>query len=202
MGSGKGYLTFAAYDYFKNILGLDVEVTGIDTKSELVGLCNDIARSCEFSGLKFVNGWIGDYALEDVDILIALHACNTATDDALYKGISAKASLIVAAPCCHQEIRPQIQSPDMFKGILRHGVMLERTAETITDGLRALLLEKSGYSTKLFEFIATEHTPKNNMLVGTKLQKPVNLQEISRQIEEIKKFYGISEHRLEKLLNS
>lgn len=202
MGSGKGYLTFATYDYFKNILGLDIEVIGVDTKSELVGLCNDIAKSCDFNGLKFVNGWIGEYQPDDVDILIALHACNTATDEAIYKGISARASLIVVAPCCHQEIRPQIQSPEMFKGILRHGVMLERTAETITDGLRSLLLEKSGYSTKLFEFIATEHTPKNNMLVGTKLEKESDSESVSKQIIEIKEFYGIKEQRLENLLNS
>ncbi len=136
----------------------------------LSGLCNDIAKTCEFNDLEFVNGWIGDYDLQDADILIALHACNTATDDAIFKGISAEADLIVVAPCCHQEIRPQIVSPEMFSGILRHGVMMERTAETITDGLRSLLLEKSGYSTKLFEFIATEHTPKNNMLVGTRLE--------------------------------
>ena len=200
MGCGKGYLTFATYDYFKNILGLNVKVTGVDTKSQLVGLCNDIAKTCEFNDLEFVNGWIGDYDLQETDILIALHACNTATDDAIYKGIKANADLIVVAPCCHQEIRPQIQSPEMFSGILRHGIMLERTAETITDGLRSLLLEKSGYSTKLFEFIATEHTPKNNMLVGTRLENKGEVAEVTRQITEIKEFYGIKEQRLECLL--
>lgn len=200
MGCGKGYLTFATYDYFKNILGLKVKVTGVDTKSQLVGLCNDIAKTCEFNDLEFVNGWIGDYDLQETDILIALHACNTATDDAIYKGIKANADLIVVAPCCHQEIRPQIQSPEMFSGILRHGIMLERTAETITDGLRSLLLEKSGYSTKLFEFIATEHTPKNNMLVGTRLENKGEVAEVTRQITEIKEFYGIKEQRLENLL--
>lgn len=202
MGCGKGYLTFATYDYFKNILGLEVKVTGVDTKSELIGLCNDIAKTCEFNGLQFVNGWIGDYDLQSTDILIALHACNTATDDAIYKGIKANADLIVVAPCCHQEIRPQIKSPEMLSGILRHGVMMERMAETITDGLRSLLLEKSGYSTKLFEFIATEHTPKNNMLVGTKLEKKSTTDEAAAQIAEIKDFYGIKEQRLETLLNS
>lgn len=202
MGSGKGYLTFATYDYFKNILGLDVKVIGIDTKSELIGLCNDIAKTCEFNNLQFVNGWIGDYDLQDADILLALHACNTATDDAIFKGIKANADLIVVAPCCHQEIRPQIQSPEMFSGILRHGIMLERMAETITDGLRSLLLEKSGYSTKLFEFIATEHTPKNNMLVGTKLKNKSDSSKVETQIAEIKSFYGIKEQRLESLINS
>ena len=186
----------------KNILGLDVKVIGIDTKAELVGLCNDIAKTCEFNGLQFVNGWIGDYNLENTDVLIALHACNTATDDAIFKGIRAAADLIVVAPCCHQEIRPQIKSPDFLEGVLRHGVMLERTAETITDGLRSLLLEKSGYATKLFEFIATEHTPKNNMLVGTRLKEKADSTGIELQIAKIKDFYGIKEQRLESLLDS
>lgn len=202
MGSGKGYLTFAAYDFFKNIRGLDVKITGIDTKQELVGLCNDIAKASEFEDLKFVTGWIGDYELQNVDILIALHACNTATDDAIFKGIKAEADLIVVAPCCHQEIRPQIKPPEMFRNVFKHGIMLEREAESITDGLRALLLEKSGYSTKLFEFISTEHTPKNNMIVGTKQSKTSDTEKISEQINSIKDFYGIREQRLENLLRN
>jgi SAM-dependent methyltransferase len=202
MGSGKGYLTFATYDFFKNIRGLDVKVTGIDTKKELVGLCNDIAQAAEFENLKFVTGWIGDFDVKDVDILIALHACNTATDDAIFKGIKAEADLIVVAPCCHQEIRPQITPPEMLKNILKHGIMLEREAESITDGLRALLLEKSGYQTKLFEFIATEHTPKNNMIVGTKQKKRADAAKFDEQVRAIKDFYGIKKQRLENLLQN
>jgi len=201
MGSGKGYLTFAAYDYFKNTRGLDVKITGVDTKSELVSIDNDIAKASEFENLKFVQGWIGDYDLQNVDILIALHACNTATDDAIFKGIKAEADLIVVAPCCHQEIRPQMKAPEFLGGIFRHGVMLEREAETLTDGLRALLLEKSGYTTKLFEFISTEHTPKNNMIVGTRTTKNVDSEKVAEQIKSIKDFYGIKEQRLESLLS-
>ncbi|HSK72486.1 MAG TPA: SAM-dependent methyltransferase [Pyrinomonadaceae bacterium] len=202
MGSGKGYLTFATYDYFKNIREIDVQVTGVDTKEELVRLCSDIARASEFENLQFVHGYIGDYDLQDVDILIALHACNTATDDAIFQGIQANADLIVVAPCCHQEIRPQIKPPEMFRNILKHGIMLEREAESITDGLRALLLERSGYSAKLFEFISTEHTPKNNMLVGTKAAENVDAEELERQIRSIKEFYGIEKQRLESLLSA
>ncbi len=202
MGSGKGYLTFATYDYFKNTGKIDVEVVGVDTKEQLVRLGNDIAKTCDFTGLKFVHGYIGDYDLENVDVLIALHACNTATDDAIFKGIQANANLIVCAPCCHQEIRPQVKSPEMFKNILKHGIMLEREAETLTDGLRALLLEKSGYSTKLFEFISTEHTPKNNMIVGTKHQRKTDVEKFDEQIQSIKDFYGIKEQKLENLLRS
>jgi len=200
MGSGKGYLTFAAFDYFTNVRGVKVKVTGVDTKPDLVDLCNGVAKASAFDGLEFVVGSIADHEVGDVDILIALHACNTATDDAIFKGITAKADLIVAAPCCHQEIRPQIKPPEMLRDILKHGVMLERTAETLTDGLRSLLLERSGYSTKLFEFVSTEHTPKNNMLVGTRLAKTVDTTAFERQINEIKHLYGIREQRLEKLL--
>lgn len=202
MGAGKGYLTFATYDYFKNVRGINASITGVDTKSELVGLCNDIAKASEFENLKFVHGWIGDYDLKDVDILIALHACNTATDDAIFKGIQAKASLIVCAPCCHQEIRPQIKPPALLKDVLKHGVILEREAESLTDGLRGLLLEKSGYATKIFEFIPTEHTPKNNMIVGTRHNREIQTDRFESEIREIKDFYGIREQRLEKLLNS
>jgi SAM-dependent methyltransferase len=201
MGSGKGYLTFAAYDYFKNIRGIDAQVTGVDTKQNLVDLCNDIARAAEFDGLQFVHGSIGDFELNDVDVLIALHACNTATDDAIFRGIKAEADLIVVAPCCHQEIRPQIRPPEMLKNVLKHGIMLEREAESITDGLRALLLEKSGYETKLFEFVSTEHTPKNNMIVGTKQKQIKDAEKLDEQINSIKNFYGIREQRLESLIN-
>ena len=202
MGSGKGYLTFAAYDHFKNTRGIDVSITGVEARNELVELCNPIAQASEFDNLKFVTGTIDSYQVGDVDILIALHACNTATDDAIYQGIKAGADLIVVAPCCHQEIRPQITPPAMLKDVLKHGVMLERVAETITDALRALLLEREGYAVKMLEFVPIEHTPKNNMLVGTRLAEPRNTAEISREIEDIKHFYGITEHHLEKLLNS
>ena len=199
MGSGKGYLTFAVYDYFKNTVGIDVTVTGVEARQELVDLCNKIAKESNFGGLRFARGTIADFDLPQTDIMIALHACDTATDDALYKGISAGAAMIIAAPCCHKELRPQIKPPEMLSGILKHGVMLERTAETITDGLRSLLLERSGYSTKLFEFVPVEHTPKNNMLAavrGTKLPNAA----IDRQIHEIKRSFGIKYQKLESLL--
>ena len=202
MGSGKGYLTFAAYDYFRNIRGLDVSVTGVDTKAELVSFCNEIARSSEFEGLSFVPGSIDAFELRNVDILIALHACNTATDDAIYKGVREGAELIIAAPCCHQELRPQIKPPEILRDILKHGTLLERTAETLTDGLRSLLLERSGYSTKIFEFVSVDHTPKNNMIVATRLGKPPEPSRFDHQITAIKEFFGIREQRLEVLLSN
>ncbi len=216
MGSGKGYLTFAAYDYFARKLGTrtsmsapagnpppckSFRITGVESRRELVEFCNQTATAGGFDGLKFVHGTIADHDPPgDVDILIALHACDTATDDALYKGILANAEIIIAAPCCHKEIRPQIKHPKMLAGILKHGIMLERTAETITDGLRSLLLERSGYATKIFEFVPTEHTPKNNMLVGTRLAKPKDASKLDADIRALIDFYGIREQRLERLL--
>jgi hypothetical protein len=200
MGSGKGYLTFATYDYFNNVRGIKTRVQGVDARDELVTLCNDIARASEFDELKFQKGFIRDYNLHDVDILIALHACNTATDEAIYKGITAGASIIICAPCCHQEVRPQIVAPDVLQGVLKYGVLLEREAETATDGLRALLLEQNGYSTRVFEFVSTEHTQKNTMIVGVKHENEKDRDAIGKQIEELKAFYGIKEQRLEALL--
>ena len=200
MGSGKGYLTFATYDYFNNLRGIKTQVEGIDARDELVSLCNDIASAAEFDGLRFKKGFIRDYELRDVDIMIALHACNTATDEAIYKGITSNASIIICAPCCHQEVRPQIVLPAVLRGVLKYGILLEREAETATDGLRALLLEQNGYATKVFEFISTEHTQKNTMIVGTRNPHKENIEIITKQINELKEFYGIKEQHLERLL--
>ncbi len=201
MGSGKGYLTFAAYDYFANVRQLKLEMIGIDTKTELVELCNQVALASGFEGLRFVEGTIGDFEVDRADILIALHACDTATDDALFKGITANAEIIVAAPCCHKEMRRQITPPGVLKKVLKHGTLLEREAETVTDGLRAMLLEEQGYSTKVFEFVPTQHTPKNTMIVAVR-ERPdrTRSEQIRAEIEELKRFYGVKEQRLENLL--
>lgn len=199
MGSGKGYLTFAAYDHFANTLGKKVTMTGIDTRTDLVEKCSGIAEAGGYEGLSFIASSIAETNVETADILIALHACDTATDDALFKGIQADAEIIVAAPCCHREIRKQLTSPDTLKGILKHPVLLERTAESLTDGLRALLLESAGYSTKMFEFVPTEHTPKNNMLVAVKSAARAN-QTAAAEAETIMSTFGITDQRLAKLL--
>jgi SAM-dependent methyltransferase len=201
MGSGKGYLTFAAYDFFTNIRGLNVEMIGVDTKQELVQLCNQVAAAAGFSGLQFVHGEIETFGVTQADVLIALHACDTATDDALFKGISAAAEIIVAAPCCHKEIRKQIKPPAALRNVLKHGTLAEREAELLTDGLRAMLLEQNGYSTKVFEFVPTQHTPKNTMIVAVRKDSgSPPLPRISAEIEELKGLYGIREQRLENLL--
>ncbi|MDT5294583.1 MAG: hypothetical protein QOJ76_1463 [Acidobacteriota bacterium] len=202
MGAGKGYLTFAVYDYFNNVLGLRADVAGVEARPELVALCNDIARRAGFDRLSFRPGFIQDLDLPRTDLLIALHACDTATDDAIHKGIDAGASVIVTAPCCHKEVRPQIQTPRDLRSVLRHGHLLEREAESVTDSLRALLLEHAGYRVKVFEFISTEHTRKNTMIAALRRDDDTaaDRETALREYHALKEFYGIREQRLERLL--
>lgn len=204
MGAGKGYLTFALYDYLTHKLGVTAEVTGVEYRADLVDLCNKIAEQCGYKGLKFIEGTIADVRLRDINVLIALHACDTATDDAIAKGIAAGAELIVVAPCCHKQIRREIEAhkaSNPLDVLLRHGTFLERQAEMVTDGLRALLLEYEGYSTKVFEFISDAHTPKNVMIVASRNPKAKRHDAaILAKIKETKAFFGIGQHHLEKNL--
>jgi SAM-dependent methyltransferase len=202
VGSGKGYLTFAVYDYLSSTAGVHAEVTGVEARPQLVELCNEVARRAGFDRLRFKTGLVQDVEVERADVLIALHACDTATDDAIYKGVAAGASLIITAPCCHKELRPQMQSPAALRGLLRHGILLEREAEALTDSLRALLLESAGYAVKVFEFVSTEHTRKNTMIAATRLASDaeVERERALREYRELKEFYRIREQRLERLL--
>ena len=195
-GSGKGYLTFALYDHLFNNLKMTPSVSGFELRENLTRFCNDLAQKQHFSQLKFIAQDINDYQTERLDMLIALHACDTATDVAIAKGIKAQAKIIVIAPCCHKQIRKQLNVSNEMQPILKHGIMEERQAELLTDGIRALLMEAHGYKTKVFEFISTEHTPKNVMIVGIKSQPK---KEALAQVETIKKHYGIEYHALEKL---
>ncbi|MCX6269409.1 MAG: SAM-dependent methyltransferase [Bacteroidetes bacterium] len=198
MGSGKGYLTFALYDYLTSILGKSPVITGVESRKELVKLSNGIAEMAGFSQLKFICGTIQEVALEKIDILIALHACDTATDDAIFRGITSGASLIVCAPCCHKQIRKEFRVSNELKAITKYGILEERQAEIITDGIRALILEANGYKTKVFEFISTEHTPKNVMIVGRKIKgQPAARKKSLESIRAVKAFFGIEKHYLE-----
>ena len=203
MGSGKGYLTFALYDYLKNVLNLAPEVTGIEFREDLVTLCNQIAQNAGFGGLSFREGTIDQFDATGTNILIALHACDTATDDAIFKGIQAESDLIVVAPCCHKQIRRQIEkhkTENDVSFLTRHGIFLERQAEMVTDGIRALVLEYFGYKTKVFEFISDAHTPKNVLIVGTKGSRSEKSQAAAlEKIREAKRFFGIEYHHLERL---
>ncbi|WP_175634200.1 class I SAM-dependent methyltransferase [Pedobacter ghigonis] len=205
MGSGKGYLTFALYDYLHSVLKLDSEVVGVEYRQDMVELCNQVAEKSSFDKLNFVQGTIEDYQAADVNLLIALHACDTATDDAIFKGIKANAELIVVAPCCHKQIRREIEQHKVKNDVsflTKYGIFLERQAEMVTDGIRALILEYFGYKTKVFEFISDAHTPKNVLVVGIK-GKALSAERKSEVLEKIKAskaYFGIGYHHLERLL--
>jgi Methyltransferase domain len=207
MGAGKGYLTFALYDHLVNTLKRDCEVVGVEYRSDLVKLCNEIAVASTFVDLKFVEGTIAGFDCAGADVVIALHACDTATDDAIAKAIKAAAEIIVVAPCCHKQIRREMiaaDSPNDLAFLLKFGTYQERLSEMITDGLRTQLMEMSGYDSNLFEFISDAHTPKNVMIVGKRLGNPRSDQaaaEIRVDITATKKKFGIGAHQLERLLS-
>lgn len=203
MGAGKGYLTFALYDYLYNVLNKTPHIIGVELRKELVADCNHIAQKSSFANLSFKEGTIKDVELPKTEMLIALHACDTATDDAIFRGITANAEIIICAPCCHKQIRKQLNPADDLSLITQFGILKERQAELLTDGIRALLLEAYGYKTKVFEFIATEHTPKNVLIVGLK-QKIAKIPntDILQKIDNIKRIHGIDYHYLETLLEN
>ncbi|MDO9154423.1 MAG: SAM-dependent methyltransferase [Paludibacter sp.] len=201
MGSGKGYLTFALYDYLTNKLKLNIRTTGVEFRDDLVTICNLIAQQSNFDQLQFTKGTIVETQLDKIDILIALHACDTATDDAIFRGIMSNAELIVCAPCCHKQIRKAMKVTNELSNITKFGILKERQAEIITDTLRAMIMEYFGYKTNVFEFVSLEHTPKNVMIVGQKVSTTNNAKkQIIDDIAAIKKMYGIEKHYLETLL--
>ncbi|MEY4490028.1 MAG: hypothetical protein RIQ79_2536 [Verrucomicrobiota bacterium] len=207
MGCGKGYLTFAT----ASVLGDAAEVTGIERRPELVTECNRIAAAHGFAPhLRFVAGDIPtpvassskDASVAPLDALIALHACDTATDDALAAGIAAGARLLVVSPCCHREIRAQLTAQPVLHDALRHGILHEREAEIVTDALRAQLLEYAGYRAKVFEFISPEHTSKNLMIAAVR-EHATDSPDLARRrpaitarIRAYAAFYGLREQRL------
>ncbi len=222
-GAGKGYLTFALYDLLVERLGLTVSMTGVERRADLVDFCNRAAADLGFGGLVFRQGDIDGFASREpagtaapVDVMIALHACDTATDDALHQGVRAGASILICSPCCHKELRPQLLSPHPLRPILRHGIHQTQQAEMLTDGLRALVLQAHGYDAQVFEFVALEHTRKNKMILATRRdanrpQSPWQVvagtvadaesaMTVRRQIDELMAFYGIRSQRLYSLL--
>jgi hypothetical protein len=200
-GSGKAYLTFAMHDYLTGTLGLDAKVTGVELRQNLVDLCNETAAKLGLNGIDFEQGDVKHFKARGINVMIALHACDIATDYAIHMGIATGADIIMCSPCCHKQIRPQMKMPAVLAPMLVHGIHLGQEAEMVTDSLRALLLEASGYNTKVFEFVSLEHTSKNKMILATKNKQKYNHENILRQVAEIKQFYGIEQHYLERLLN-
>lgn len=198
-GSGKGYLTFAMYDYLKQ--SLQPNITGVELRENLVEFCQTVANKNQFNHLEFFTGDVRSYHPEQLDVMIALHACDIATDFAIHCGIRLNASVIMCAPCCHKELRPQLTSPQVLKPMLQFGIHQAQHAEMLTDTIRALLLNAYGYETKVFEFVALEHTSKNKMILAVKKQTISEPnQNILAQIEALKAMYGIQTHTLENLL--
>ena len=232
MGAGKGYLTFALYEYLTQKCHYDIAMEGVEIRPDLVTKINEIIKESNLKDFRFVESSIEAFGCQQttdnrqqsvpelvegttcfgastdsatsssqLDILIALHACNTATDDAIIKGIESGAKLIICAPCCHKQIRQEMEKSKVVDAITRYGIFMERQAVMITDAIRALILEYFGYKTQVMEFIEMEHTPKNVLLVGRKSDAPVDKDAILRQIEALKKQYGIERHYLEKIYN-
>ena len=199
-GSGKGYLTFALYDYLLEQQKTPF-ITGVELRSNLVEFCQNVADDVGFNHLDFFEGDVRSYSPEKLDVMIALHACDIATDFAIHTGIRLNASMIMCAPCCHKELRLQLQSPEVLQPMLQFGIHAGQQAEMLTDTLRALLLKAYGYETNVFEFVALEHTSKNKMILATKrknLEQPDP--QIMQQIQDLKTMYGIQKHSLELLL--
>ena len=201
-GSGKGYLTFALYDYLAK-QGQTPFVTGVELNEKMVKFCQDVAQSSDFSQLDFFQGDVRTYHPEHLDVMIALHACDVATDFAIHTGIRLNAQMIMCAPCCHKELRPQLQSPKVLAPMLQFGIHAGQQAEMLTDTIRALLLKAYGYETKVFEFVALEHTSKNKMILATKRKDFTEPdQAVLAQIQALKEMYGIQKQSLELLLNN
>ena len=200
-GSGKAYLTFAMHDYLTNTLGLQAKVTGVELRQNLVDLCNNTAEKLSLAGIHFEQGDVKHFKARGINVMIALHACDIATDYAIHMGIATGAEIIMCSPCCHKQIRPQMTLPAVLAPMLTHGIHLGQEAEMVTDSVRALLLEAFGYNTKVFEFVSLEHTSKNKMILAIKNKQKINNEKYLSQVSEIKQFYGINQHYLERLLN-
>ncbi|MFV3379094.1 class I SAM-dependent methyltransferase [Pseudomonas sp. NY15354] len=199
-GSGKGYLTFAMHDYLRNSLSREAQVTGVELRPDMVELCNAAAAKLEHPGLEFQCGDVRSVVPEAIEVMIALHACDIATDYAIHTGIRCNAAIIMCSPCCHKQIRPQLHSPGLLQPMLQYGLHLGQQAEMLTDSLRALYLEACGYETKVFEFISLEHTNKNKMILAVKRRQAADNTALLAKIEQLKAFYGVKEHCLETLL--
>ncbi len=204
VGCGKGHLTFAAWHLATHGLGRRAQVVGVETRGELVDAANALARTVAGDALTFVRGDIDAVPLPGADALIALHACNTATDHAIRRGVEVGAQLIVVAPCCHQEVRPQLGKPEPLAGVLAHGLFAERMAEWATDGLRTLVLEHCGYRTKAIEFVSSEHTGKNLLLAAVREAVSPTAErraQTAAGIAAFKAFFGIGHQALDALLS-
>jgi len=215
MGCGRGYLTFALHSHlYDKYDKLDVQSRGVDVRPKLMNEVNSIARDLgnEFDGLKFMTGTIESAEInDDIDVLIALHACDTATDDSLWYGMKKNANIIVSAPCCHKQVRSYLDAhvakagdDHPYADVLRHNIYKERIAETVTDSMRALLLEIADYDVQVFEFIGGEHTSKNVMITAVKRAKERSesqKEQLRSRLKSLADLHGVKRQKLADLMD-
>lgn len=192
-GCGKSYLTFALYYYSKILRNRNVEITGLDLKKDVIGFCSKTAAELGYDGLRFITGDIADYESSGADMVVTLHACDTATDFALINAVKWKSKVILSVPCCQHELFSQIHSP-VNNPMLKHGIIKDKFTELLTDGLRGLKLEAVGYDVSMIEFTSLEHTSKNIMIKAV-MPKKANIHSMKKASEEyeaLKAFYNVS----------
>jgi hypothetical protein len=198
-GSGKHYLTFALHHFLLSH-SLQHSTVGIEQRQELVTTGREVATRLQLSSIDFIASTIEGAPVQSADLVVALHACDTATDDAIAKAVAVKARYICVAPCCHKYVRQRLSSPADLKPILRHGILAERFADSLTDSLRVLILESLGYETKLFEFISPDHTAKNTMITGVLTGRRNS--DSAKQIEELRHKFQLTDFYLDRKLQT
>ncbi len=197
-GCGKAYLTFALYHYLVQVKGFDVEIIGLDLKTDVIAYCNEVAQNVNYKGLKFIEGDIRDFDQEgQIDMVVTLHACDNATDEALAKAVLWGARVILSVPCCQHEFFKQLSQPTL-EPILKHGILRDKMNSLVTDSLRGLALEALGYEVQMLEFIDMTHTPKNVMIRAYKGEAPTSW----NAFNNFKNTFGLRETFIEKSLKS
>ena len=191
-GCGKAYLTFALYYYFVKLHNRKVEIIGLDLKDDVIRFCNKVATDLHYDGLKFLRGDISKYTGDSADMVVTLHACDTATDYALMNAVSWNTKVILSVPCCQHELFSQIDN-DIHNPMLKYGILKDRLTEYLTDGLRGLKLEAAGYDVAMVEFTSLEHTARNIMIKAVKPAKPnpARAEKAQKEYEALRDFYSV-----------
>lgn len=192
-GCGKSYLTFALYHYLKLIMNRNVEIIGLDLKRDVIEFCSRTAKELGYDEMKFLMGDIADYTSDHADMVVTLHACDTATDYALINAVNWNSKVILSVPCCQHELFNQIVSP-LHQPMYKHGILKDRFTELLTDGLRGLKLEARGYQVSMIEFTSLEHTSKNIMIRAVKncdSRKESRQQQAGVEYEALKEYYQV-----------
>lgn len=194
-GCGNAYLTFAAYHYLHNILGKQALVVGVDGQESLIARNQQRAQALGWGGLTFAQGMIIDYeAVPPPNIVVALHACDTATDDTLAQGIRWQSQVIIAAPCCHHHLQVQLKerpSPPEFEAVLRYGLLHERLGDLLTDAFRAAILRMQGYQVTVMQFVSPDHTPKNLLLRAVKKGDSVGRETAVTEYTQLQQYWQV-----------